>query len=124
MGGASPCRLCALDSPGVQPATTRTARARSEEHTSELQSRCDIVWRPRLSTLSPYTTLFRSTHVVLSQHRLNNQCHQSARPRDPRPVGSKKPSDLVALRWVGLRLVGSAHWTHRACSQPRQERQG
>src|SRR5699024_6322757 len=64
------------------------------------------------------------THVVLSQHRLNNQCHQSARPRDPRPVGSKKPSDLVALRWVGLRLVGSAHWTHRACSQPRQERQG
>src|SRR5699024_7860983 len=36
---------------------------RSEEHTSELQSRFDLVCRlllPLLSTLFPYTTLFRS----------------------------------------------------------------
>src|SRR5699024_5797556 len=35
------------------------ARARSEEHTSELQSRFDLVCRPA-STLFPSTTLFRS----------------------------------------------------------------
>src|SRR5687768_3905856 len=36
---------------------------RSEEHTSELQSRLHLVWRirwPPSSTLFPYTTLFRS----------------------------------------------------------------
>src|SRR5690242_2012319 len=35
-------------------------RSRSEEHTSELQSHVNLVCRPRLSTLFPYTTLFRS----------------------------------------------------------------
>src|SRR5438105_371978 len=34
--------------------------ARSEEHTSELQSRVDLVCRPPIPTLFPYTTLFRS----------------------------------------------------------------
>src|SRR5688500_15627163 len=33
--------------------------ARSEEHTSELQSPCNLVCRPA-ATLVPYTTLFRS----------------------------------------------------------------
>src|SRR5690606_23217651 len=33
---------------------------RSEEHTSELQSRENLVCRPPRSTLFPYTTLFRS----------------------------------------------------------------
>src|SRR5581483_2804830 len=33
---------------------------RSEEHTSELQSRQYLVCRPPISTLFPYTTLFRS----------------------------------------------------------------
>src|SRR5687768_10739736 len=33
---------------------------RSEEHTSELQSRLHLVCRPPSSTLFPYTTLFRS----------------------------------------------------------------
>src|SRR5690349_19781694 len=40
------------------------ARLRSEEHTSELQSRRDIVCRPTISTLFPYTTLFRSRWFV------------------------------------------------------------
>src|SRR5690606_16300290 len=34
--------------------------ARSEEHTSELQSRENLVCRPPQPTLFPYTTLFRS----------------------------------------------------------------
>src|SRR5438034_1124757 len=34
---------------------------RSEEHTSELQSHSDLVCRPPLSHLLPYTTLFRSS---------------------------------------------------------------
>src|SRR5699024_7701808 len=37
-----------------------SAAGRSEEHTSELQSRFDLVCRPPISTLFPYTTLFRS----------------------------------------------------------------
>src|SRR5690242_17589442 len=37
-----------------------SARARSEEHTSELQSHVNLVCRPPSSTLFPYTTLFRS----------------------------------------------------------------
>src|SRR3990167_6978911 len=44
--------------------------SRSEEHTSELQSQSNLVWRlfflmirrPPRSTLFPYTTLFRSHH--------------------------------------------------------------
>src|SRR5207244_748396 len=36
---------------------------RSEEHTSELQSPDHLVCRPRLTTLFPYTTLFRSCYV-------------------------------------------------------------
>src|SRR5690606_21842100 len=35
---------------------------RSEEHTSELQSRENLVCRPPRPTLFPYTTLFRSLH--------------------------------------------------------------
>src|SRR5437773_592385 len=45
------------------PVPMSRARARSEEHTSELQSHHDLVCRlllPPLSTLFPYTTLFRS----------------------------------------------------------------
>src|SRR5437868_4339269 len=52
-------RLCLIDEP--EPLLTE----RSEEHTSELQSRFDLVCRlllppPQTSTLFPYTTLFRS----------------------------------------------------------------
>src|SRR5437764_1320668 len=38
----------------------RSGATRSEEHTSELQSPMYLVCRPPLSTLLPYTTLFRS----------------------------------------------------------------
>src|SRR5688500_9621629 len=34
---------------------------RSEEHTSELQSPCNLVCRPPTAPLPPYTTLFRSS---------------------------------------------------------------
>src|SRR6266536_2499038 len=68
-------RVPAAAGPGIAgataPAAARSsvsARGRSEEHTSELQSRVDLVCRlllqhtpPRpLSPLFPYTTLFRS----------------------------------------------------------------
>src|SRR5688572_23722772 len=39
----------------------QSAKLRSEEHTSELQSQSNLVCRPPQSTLFPYTTLFRST---------------------------------------------------------------
>src|SRR5687768_3129253 len=39
-----------------------TDMVRSEEHTSELQSRLHLVCRPPRSTLFPYTTLFRSCY--------------------------------------------------------------
>src|SRR5699024_468799 len=56
--------------------------ARSEEHTSELQSRFDLVCRllllsPR-STLFPYTTLFRSNCAFLSHNLYFSGSHFSA----------------------------------------------
>src|SRR5947208_1682257 len=39
----------------------QASRRRSEEHTSELQSPDQLVCRPPISTLFPYTTLFRSS---------------------------------------------------------------
>src|SRR6266704_580291 len=51
-------------------------RARSEEHTSELQSRFDLVCRPARFTPFPYTTLFLShdlTHVASASAPLG--CH-------------------------------------------------
>src|SRR5947209_1034648 len=41
--------------------TTWPTSPRSEEHTSELQSRQYLVCRPCISTLFPYPTLFRSS---------------------------------------------------------------
>src|ERR1041385_2164010 len=54
----------------------RKGMHRSEEHTSELQSRLHLVWRlfflmirrPPRSTLFPYTTLFRS-HAAAASRR-------------------------------------------------------
>src|SRR5437868_4458471 len=51
-------------------------RGRSEEHTSELQSRFDLVCRlllpaPPRPTLFPYTTLFRSARAVASSRKNN-----------------------------------------------------
>src|SRR5699024_3485812 len=45
-------------------------QARSEEHTSELQSRFDLVCRLVHSTLFPYTTLFRSSLMGLLRTKL------------------------------------------------------
>src|SRR3990172_5673954 len=56
--------------PPAMSATPSGWRSRSEEHTSELQSRLQLVCRlflmirrPPRSTLFPYTTLFRSVGV-------------------------------------------------------------
>src|SRR3990167_5546553 len=62
-----PCMWCRRAfSTAKRPVSSATAR--SEEHTSELQSQSNILWplfflmirRPPRSTLFPYTTLFRS----------------------------------------------------------------
>src|SRR5437868_1642366 len=42
---------------------------RSEEHTSELQSRFDLVCRLHLPILFPYTTLFRSLAAEVLTHQ-------------------------------------------------------
>src|ERR1035441_3442541 len=52
--------------------------ARSEEHTSELQSLRHLVCRPPRSTLFPYTTLFRSLTpefaAILRAHSSSHEC--------------------------------------------------
>src|SRR5687767_2301036 len=47
-------------------------RPRSEEHTSELQSLAYLVCRPPISTLFPYTTLFRSEWLPKYAPELND----------------------------------------------------
>src|SRR5205809_258466 len=64
---------------------------RSEEHTSELQSRLHLVCRPPRSALFPYTTLFRSlaaTHAG-APHDFD--------AIDPRRVQRKRPLDADAV---------------------------
>src|SRR5688572_26081480 len=51
----------------------RQGRARSEEHTSELQSQSNLVCRPPTSTPFPYTTLFRSVLPKQPLQRLAGQ---------------------------------------------------
>src|SRR5437016_442656 len=46
------------------PALPPMMARRSEEHTSELQSLTNLVCRPPISTLFPYTTLFRSVVIL------------------------------------------------------------
>src|SRR5947209_7268779 len=51
-------------------------KPRSEEHTSELQSRQYLVCRPPIPTLFPYTTLFRSdTHKARSLLIVTDRSH-------------------------------------------------
>src|SRR5699024_376820 len=59
---------------GVQQQDVHAGVLRSEEHTSELQSRFDLVCRllllrPPPSPLFPYTTLFRSSSLTISRMR-------------------------------------------------------
>src|SRR5437868_6103805 len=60
MRSADCARPATPTSPCTGPAWAAGGRWRSEEHTSELQSRFDLVCRPPRSTPVPYTTLFRS----------------------------------------------------------------
>src|SRR6266508_3127532 len=60
-------------------------RRRSEEHTSELQSRGHLVCRPPRSTLFPYTTLFRSTtELSLERRTVILKLHGQAERSDTR----------------------------------------
>src|SRR5437773_333851 len=58
--------------------------ARSEEHTSELQSHHDLVCRPPRSTLFPYTTLFRSRSAPSPTGPSPTSSSRSGRSGSPR----------------------------------------
>src|SRR6266496_1827723 len=88
-------RNCRTPAPPGNPAAPPAPAARSEEHTSALQSRRDLVCRlllrlPPTSTLFPYTTLFRSrgrnAHPLelVTVERLHHQEIQRHRPLPPR----------------------------------------
>src|SRR5437868_5552662 len=83
---ASPAPFIATSYAVLSPVPVPSRR--SEEHTSELQSRFDLVCRllrpPPTSPLFPYTTLFRSHRLVGTR---------SARLREPR-AGAARPDSL------------------------------
>src|SRR5437870_689967 len=64
--------------------------ARSEEHTSELQSRGHLVCRPPRSPLFPYTTLFRSDGIVGSYSEHYREQESRCRVLDWNDVFSHK----------------------------------
>src|SRR3990167_2135655 len=94
---------CASASPSRSQIRGSSDTARSEEHTSELQSQSNLVCRlfflmtrrPPISTLFPYTTLFRS---VCAAHLAPADAHRRA-PRDPRsgdrPIQRDRKSTLL-----------------------------
>src|SRR5437868_3639186 len=76
-----------------------TASPRSEEHTSELQSRFDLVCRLLLSTLFPYTTLFRSSDFRLHQLRY---FHRYGKPQPTAAARAcQKQTDRSSHRGTG-----------------------
>src|SRR5438445_282149 len=99
----------AITSAGWRMATSQAAAfgrislaaKRSEEHTSELQSRQYLVCRPPSTPLFPYTTLFRSdagtapVELLADEHAVEGVQTEAAVLR--RDVEVHQP-DLVALR--------------------------
>src|SRR5690554_816794 len=85
---------------GVKAASNQhVAQMRSEEHTSELQSRPHLVCRPPSSTLFPYTTLFRSPLFNIEFISLNQSFQDAGiRANDPNNPGR------VYLSGKGLRF--------------------
>src|SRR5690606_7961920 len=85
--------------------------SRSEEHTSELQSRENLICRPPRSTLFPYTTLFRSHVGTACGRTLRGDDRRRQQPVPQARAGAVpgscvvwdrrdrgEPSDLVAAR--------------------------
>src|SRR5688500_11296744 len=80
---------------------------RSEEHTSELQSPCNLVCRPSPS-LVPYTTLFRSpSSVRRSSCRVRPGGCSPTRSRCSRPCASD-PTTRSWRSWAGPRSATSS----------------
>src|SRR5436309_1342897 len=81
---------------GNEGQSQRNDNERSEEHTSELQSRENLVCRPPTPTLFPYTTLFRSPLHSRGARRGSRQespCFRRFRGRSLRSV---------RFAWTGL----------------------
>src|SRR5437867_2441047 len=79
--------------------------ARSEEHTSELQSPYDLVCRPPSSTLFPYTTLFRSMRLCAAPPASSPSARNGSRAKGragsscaPRPLASRNAPPPAARR--------------------------
>src|SRR5688500_14095466 len=83
---------------GTRASRARRQSARSEEHTSELQSPCKLVCRlllfhisaPPRSTRFPYTTLFRSRTATRERRRSRRRAACSARWRCSAPRRSSR----------------------------------
>src|SRR5438046_1883437 len=110
---------------GVGDAGQRGEHARSEEHTSELQSLTNLVCRllcPPVSTLFPYTTLFRSWEALAanlccsatcasSRASMASNASASSQNSSPRPSNRIRwDSDPVAARRVAsvMRVSGAS----------------
>src|SRR5688500_1791776 len=100
----------------LERAEIGVAGVRSEEHTSELQSPCNLVCRlllsaPPRSPLFPYTTLFRSSRDEPDALGVRQGFDSHADAPPPTPVGTPTPGTLRLLDWPTGRC-GSA----RKCS--------
>src|SRR5688500_17531114 len=86
------------------PPSGRGPRPRSEEHTSELQSPCNLVCRPPpRATLFPYTTLFRSW----ASHACRSARHSPASCATGRPGGASTPTAAASCASVEMLVATS-----------------
>src|SRR5688572_10947645 len=100
--------------------------ARSEEHTSELQSQSNLVCRPPRSTLFPYTTLFRSYEQQPAQpfgvaHLERRRREARERRRALAALSVERPT--VELRDVRGDVVRETHTPRYAPAQARHHGQ-
>src|SRR5207247_1598551 len=103
-------------------ASSGSVRLRSEEHTSELQSRVDLVCRLLLSLLSalfPYTTLFRSSLLPRSARSplgsFISAMHAKWVSRGQHRIGLRvRPKPSVPTLYPFRLLRGPSRTLHRA----------
>src|SRR5690349_9895267 len=90
---------------------------RSEEHTSELQSRRDLVCRPPRSTLFPYTTLFRSCPRPSAHRSWGRSC-------GPPAFAAASASSRVSAGSIAAAASTTSARAAPACSPPRSKTPG
>src|SRR5256885_792864 len=98
-------------------AVIRTRRLRSEEHTSELQSPCNLVCRLLLEKKKPCPTLTYKTTTYLSKHHVNQfsiRCPLPPRSYTPRkfPDQTQAPSSTYQ---IVLQMIMISSWSLAFC---------